>query len=246
MSTASSHDDPFSPEAERAVSERIQTTARHGINVPQQHPAVNGVTADFWDELYGSKSQMWSGTVNHTLARLVAEVAPGSALDLGCGEGGDALWLASRGWQVTAVDISAVALARAEAAAANAGLAGRIDWQLHDLELTFPDGVYDLVSAQFLQTPLPFERAQTLRRAAAAVAPGGLLVIVGHAAMPAWSTHTPPEGSMPSPQEVLDGLELNQWDWAVERAEVVERPGVGPDGEHGELLDSVVVARRLA
>src|SRR5205809_606070 len=83
------------------------------------------------------------------------------------GEGGDSLRFASRGWQMTGVDISQTALARASAAARNAGLV--IDFQRHDLAVTFPEGSYDLVSAQFLQSPIEFPRAAVLQSAAGAV-----------------------------------------------------------------------------
>ncbi|MFJ5924736.1 FAD-dependent oxidoreductase [Kitasatospora sp. NPDC092948] len=139
---------------------------------------------EFWENRYGESEQIWSGRPNASLTREVADLAPGHALDLGCGEGGDAIWLAQQGWQVTAVDISQVALDRAAARAAVEGVADRISWQRTDLANAFPTGRYDLVSAQFLHSPAEFPRERVLRHAADAVAPGGTLLIVSHAVAP--------------------------------------------------------------
>lgn len=133
-----------------------------------------------WDELYRSRDQLFSGNPNGVLVTEIADLAPGQALDLGCGEGADALWLAHRGWQVTAVDISEVALGRAAAAAAATGLPGRIAWTRADLTRTPPPaGAFDLVSAQYF--PLPRHLGDAgLRSLLAAVAPGGTLLLAFH------------------------------------------------------------------
>ncbi|MFF0298421.1 FAD-dependent oxidoreductase [Kitasatospora sp. NPDC004614] len=149
---------------------------------------------EFWEARYGESEQIWSGRPNASLTHEVTGLAPGHALDLGCGEGGDAIWLAQQGWQVTAVDISQVALDRAAARAAAAGVADRISWQRTDLANAFPSGSYDLVSAQFLHSPAEFPRERVLRHAADAVAPGGTLLIVSHAVAPArHQNHAPDE-----------------------------------------------------
>ena len=195
----------------------------------------------FWDDLYGQREQVWSGRVNASLERRAADLPPGRALDLGCGEGADALWLAERGWQVAAVDISATALGRARAEAGRRGLA--VDWRQVDLADELPPGPYDLVSAQFLQSPVILPRAQVLRRAAAELRLGGLLLVVGHAAAPPWSEHRPDPSLMPSASAVLADLALGE-EFEVLEADDVLRPAVGPDGEPAELLDSVVLVRR--
>lgn len=152
---------------------------------------------------------MWSGRANPILVSTVEAKAPGSALDLGCGEGGDAVWLARLGWQVTAVDISPTALARGASAAQEAGVGDRIDWQRHDFEHSFPTGTFDLVSSQFLQTPLDLPRERVLQSAAQAVAPGGLLLIVSHAEFPPWAQHQHDHDvHFPSPEEILADLAL--------------------------------------
>ena len=195
----------------------------------------------FWEDLYGEKPQVWSGRVNAVLEQRVTDLAPGRALDLGCGEGADALWLAERGWAVTAVDISDTALARARAEAARRGLT--VDWRRQDLADQVPAGPYDLVSAQFLQSPVTRPRAEVLRGAGRQLAPGGLLLVVGHAAAPPWAEHRPDPALMPSAAEVLRELDLGAG-WEVLEAAEVTRPVTAPDGHPAELLDSVVLVRR--
>jgi len=139
-------------------------------------------TAEFWDDRYGSAGQIWSGQPNPQLLAQAAGLTPGEALDVGCGEGADAIWLAAQGWTVTAVDISAVALDRAAAHAAARGreIAGRISWRQADLMTWDPAGrQFDLVSAQFVYLP-EAELWALHRRLAAAVRPGGTLLIVLH------------------------------------------------------------------
>ncbi|WP_229796335.1 class I SAM-dependent methyltransferase, partial [Saccharothrix coeruleofusca] len=107
----------------------------------------------FWEQMYRSRERLFSGAPNGVLVTEVADLPPGQALDVGCGEGGDALWLARRGWRVTAVDISHTALSRA--AAAGADVAGRVAWKHGDLTATPPPaGAFDLVSIQYF----PLER----------------------------------------------------------------------------------------
>ncbi|KFF60602.1 hypothetical protein JF66_03210 [Cryobacterium sp. MLB-32] len=192
----------------------------------------------------GDKGQMWSGHANAALEREAAGLEPGTALDLGSGEGGDALWLAHGGWQVTAVDISTTALSRGEGRAESAGLADRIRWVQADLAVWQPESTFDLVSAQFLQSPVELPREQILRRAASAVAPGGQLLIVGHAAFPKWSTHRAQPEDTPSPEHVLASLALSADEWTVITKELFEREATGPDGTTDTLTDSILRVRR--
>ncbi|MEW2381888.1 methyltransferase domain-containing protein [Micromonospora sp. NPDC047707] len=209
-----------------------------------RQPDVDVEAARFWDELYGERDQIWSGRPNPHLVDVAGPLPAGTALDLGCGEGADAIWLAGRGWRVTAVDISATALDRAAARADADGVAARIDFQRHDLLRTFPEGVFDLVSAQFLQSPLDFPREDVLRAAARAVAPGGRLLVVEHGEMPPWSRHAHPHVRFPTPEETLAGLDLDTGRWHTERVDGVPRPATGPDGQPATLLDNVVLVRR--
>mgnify|MGYP001279531064 CR=1 FL=1 len=206
--------------------------------------AGTGSAEQYWEAFYQERDSVWSGRPNRLLVREVAALPPGSALDLGCGEGADAVWLAEQGWQVTAVDISATALRRAAGRAADAGLAGRIDWQRHDLARSFPAGRFDLVSAQYLHSPVApaDERASILRRAAEAVAPGGILLVVGHASGPSW--HAGPPVRFPTNAEVLAALALAPEQWQIETDEVVTSALTAPDGRPGTRADSILKLRR--
>ncbi|MEU8324536.1 FAD-dependent oxidoreductase [Nonomuraea sp. NPDC048881] len=196
----------------------------------------------FWDERYGQSERIWSGNPNVRLVEEVADLAPGTALELGCGEGADAVWLARRGWRVTAADISGVALARAAVHAAEAGVAERVDWQRHDLAESFPEGEYDLVTASYLHSPAELSREKVLRAAAAAVAPGGQLLVLGHAGPPPWEPEARVE--LPTPQQVLDALELAEGEWEVLRAEEFERAQTAPGGAPAVRVDNVLRIRR--
>ncbi|NJQ14298.1 SAM-dependent methyltransferase [Streptomyces bohaiensis] len=198
---------------------------------------------EFWDARYAAEDRIWSGRVNAPLVEHTAELAPGSALDLGAGEGGDALWLAARGWRVTAVDISRVALERAAALAAERGVADRIDWQHHDLGATFPAGRFDLVSAQFLHSWGPLPREAVLRRAAQAVLPGGTLLVVGHAEVPGGRQQHDHRVRLPGAAEVRESLGLAAG-WEVEVCADVDREGTRPDGTPLTFRDAVLRARR--
>ncbi len=198
-----------------------------------------------WEEHYGERERVWSGRVNTRLAEVADALTPGRALDLGCGEGADAVWLAECGWRVTAVDISQTALDRAASEADARGVGHRIDFQHHDLTESFPDGVFDLVSAQFLHSVVPMDRPKLLRGAADAVAPGGTLLIVDHAGPPPWASklhHHHHE--FPSAEEVLASLDLEAAQWDRIRLESVERDATGPNGEQAVLIDNVMVLRR--
>ncbi|MGW5435407.1 class I SAM-dependent methyltransferase [Nocardia asteroides] len=198
---------------------------------------------EFWEGFYAERDQIWTGNANKTLVREVTGMSPGTALDLGCGEGGDAIWLAAQGWRVTAVDVSATAMERGARHAADAGV--QITWERHDLQESFPAGTFDLVSAQFLHSPVERtdERATILRKAAAAVAPGGVLVIGSHAHWPTWVTTPPEHVAFPTIEDMLGQLALGP-EWQVETAELVTSPSTSPEGVEGERADSVLRLRR--
>jgi len=200
-------------------------------------------TAEFWDAHYSQRSQIWSGRPNGILVDEVADLTPGRALDIGCGEGADAIWLARQGWHVTAVDVSRTALERAATAAKEAGVEALLEWQWHDLAHTFPSGVYDLVNAQYLHAPIELPRDEILRRAASVVGPGGTLLVVGHASAPPWARHGHEHGEFPQPDEVALALGLPESDWDLVTCEVRRRKTVSPDGDPATVSDSVVKAR---
>ncbi|MGW0889575.1 SAM-dependent methyltransferase [Saccharopolyspora sp. NPDC002578] len=198
-----------------------------------------------WNEMYAGDEHRWSGQANTALVSETADLPPGRVLDLGSGEGGDALWFAAHGWQVTAVDLSAVALGRARTRSAEAGLDDRIQWRELDLATDFPDGEYDLVSAQFLHSWGDLPREEVLRKAADAVAPGGTLLVESHCGVPAWETDPHPDVHFPTPQEVLDSLGLPDGEWDVQVCAEHERTQTGPDGTDTTRIDSTVKVRRL-
>jgi SAM-dependent methyltransferase len=197
-----------------------------------------------WEQRYAESDRVWSGRVNVRLAEVVSPLPAGHALDLGCGEGADACWLAEHGWTVVAVDISDTALQRATAAAEAKGLADRIEFVQHDLSESFPDGTFDLISAQFLHSMIPFDRPRLLRRAATAVRPGGVLLIVDHAGPPPWPSKLDHHHhEFPSAEEVIGALDLGD-DWERVRADTAQRKAEGPDGEIWPWIDNVIVLRR--
>ena len=142
---------------------------------------------DAWEARYSGHGQVWSGQPNPQLVAEVSGLTPGTALDVGCGEGGDVIWLAQHGWQVTGADFSAQGLARAAAHAEQAGVADRTDWWQVDARSFEAEGrSYDLVTTHFLHPP-DGGMVEVTRRLCEAVAPGGHLLVVGHAPS---DTHT--------------------------------------------------------
>ena len=232
-------------------------------------PAPSPVAAH-WEGEYAGDHKRWSGAVNATTAAVIGQLPPGDALDLGCGEGGDAVWLAEQGWHVTAVDISPTALTRGAQAAAERGVAGRIDWVSADLATWSTDQPVDLVTASFLHSEVELPRTDILRRAAERVRPGGHLLVVSHvfeseADIPPWaraaehqqeadetgpSAHTHGAGAhpghtLPSPAEQLEALAPDPREWEIVLDEIRQREAVGPDGVQRALLkDGVLLLRR--
>lgn len=223
-------------------TDHTHPAAEHAHDAGHAHPN----TAEFWDALYGERDQVWSGRPNAVLADRASELPPGRALDLGCGEGGDAIWLAGRGWAVTAVDVSAVAVERARRHAVDAGVGDRIAFEQRDVAFTgLPEGPFDLVSAQFFQSPLELDTATLLTEAAHLVRPAGTMLVVSHAAAPSWSAGRHEHMNFPTPDQTLEALALDPGQWDVAEARVVQREATGPNGEQGTLLDCVVRATRL-
>jgi SAM-dependent methyltransferase len=200
----------------------------------------------FWDGVYAARPAATDPRPNVRLTETATDLPPGRALDLGCGAGGDALWLARRGWRVTAVDISAVAVDRLTDLARAHGLGDRVAAERHDLGAFTPHGPFDLVSAHYLHTPLDLDRAGVLRAAAHALAPGGLLLVVDHGSIAPWSWDQDPEARHPTPHEVAAGIALDPAGWTVERADAPRRIATGPDGSTAEVTDHVLLVRRTA
>jgi SAM-dependent methyltransferase len=203
-------------------------------------------TQEFWDERYGSAEAIWSGNPNPHLVATASARAPGTALDVGSGEGADAIWLATHGWQVTGVDISAVALDRAAAHAAKAGdqIAARITWERADVLSWDPaPRRYDLVSAHFMQLPQPV-LTELHHRLAAAVRPGGTLLIVGHHPSDLeTSAHRPHRPDLMFTADQVAAT-LDPDDWETVSAAAPERQILDPDGQQITIRDAVLRAVR--
>jgi SAM-dependent methyltransferase len=201
--------------------------------------------AEFWDERYGTSPQVWSGHVNAVVRDEVAGLSPGRALDVGCGEGGDALWLAENGWEVLGVDLSQVAIDRAAERAVETGLDGRTAWERRDLlAWSPPSQAYDLVTVAFVH--LPTEDRRTVYAAlAAAVAPGGSIVVTAHHPSDIGVVPRPPYPDLFFTEDDLVA-DLQDWagDWEVVTAEARPRPGTHPEGHAVTLYDTVLRARR--
>lgn len=190
-----------------------------------------------WDERYRQAQWVWSAAPNQFAAEALGEREPGYALDLACGEGRNALWLAEKGWRVTGVDFSQVALGKARALAEARGLL--VDWVAADVTDYRPErGAYDAVLIAYLHLAPP-RLASVLRHAASALAPGGMLVVVGHdAANPAEGVGGPQDPDILYTPEAVAG-ELAEL--RVERAERIRRP---VEGAPRPALDTLVIATR--
>ncbi len=206
--------------------------------------ALERWSAEFWDERYSSAPALWSGHVNATVVDETSELPRGRALDVGCGEGGDALWLAERGWQVLGIDVSRVALDRAAGHAHTAGpdVAGRLTWERRDLLTWAPAAsTYDLVSVPFLHLPSA-TRTRVYAGLAAAVAPGGTFLVVAHHPSDIGVVPRPPEPDLFFTAEDLAADLDDRWD--VLTCESRARPGTHPDGHDVTLHDTVLRAVR--
>ncbi|MFW6725029.1 class I SAM-dependent methyltransferase [Streptomyces sp. MAR4 CNY-716] len=195
-----------------------------------------------WDARYRSRDRVFSGRPNAVLVAEAADLPPGRALDAGCGEGADALWLARRGWQVTAVDIARTALERGAAAAAGADLPGRVAWTYGDLiAAPPPPGPYDLVSIHYVPLPRQADNA-ALHALLATVAPGGTLLFATHAL--AELSPRPEDGFDPAdyyqPDDIAPLLDRH---WKILVNGTRPRPAAAPDGTR-HTRDAVLRARR--
>lgn len=240
---------PFSPEAERANAARFAGDHRHGIQ-PENTTVITGPFDEaFWDARYSETASIWSGNPNPQLVVETADLPVGHALDIGSGEGGDAIWLASRGWRVTGVDISQVVLDRAASKAreVDATMASRIVWERHDLTEWAPaPATYDLVSAQFMH--LPLEQRQTLfRDLASAVAAGGTLLIVAHDERDVPTGHRwDIPGMFYTAEEIAADLDPSAWDVQVRESRPREvASGHSDDHDHGHTTVHDVVLRAV-
>jgi SAM-dependent methyltransferase len=198
-----------------------------------------------WDERYRSSDRVWSGRPNPQLVAEISELTPGRALDVGCGEGADAIWLARRQWEVEAVDISGVALERAAAHAKDVDpeASGRIEWRRADLIAEPPEpATFDLVSAQFMQLP-PELRVTLFRALVGAVRPGGTILVVGHHPSDLGSgVRRPPMPELFYTADEMAGLLDDTW--SVDVKEARPRKATATDGVEVTIHDAVLRATR--
>ena len=200
-----------------------------------------GFAREDWNERYAQKELVWTAEPNRRFAAEVEGLEPGRALDLACGEGRNAVWLAERGWRVTGVDFSDVALAKAAELAASRGV--EVDWIVADLLDYEPEPrAFDLVAVLYLQLRRD-QLLHALRTAAGAVAPGGTLLVVGHDTTNLTGGHGGPKDAavLYTAEDVVPAL----GDLVVEQAEAVERTVPLEDGE-AVAIDALVRAHRTA
>jgi SAM-dependent methyltransferase len=202
-----------------------------------EHTHVHDGPQD-WDDHYAEHGDgLWSGMANEALIAIASDLAPGRALDVGCGEGADALWLAARGWQVTALDISTIAIERARLAAEGS----TVDWLAADIADGPPATDYDLVSVMYPALPRSEDDART-RALLACVRSGGVLLGVWHAPIDLDTAHG--HGFDPEAYVQMEDL-IGALDdeWAVVVAESRRRSTpLGPEGQF--TFDTVLVIRR--
>ena len=217
------------------------TQPRQQHSDPQSDAAHS---ASRWEERYASVEQLWSGRPNDWLPELATDWSPGIALEIGCGEGADVLWLAERGWQVIGLDLSATAIGRLTGQAERLGVASRVTGRVHDAGDGLPAGPFDLVTSFYVHgghEPGSLDLVALLSDAAARVAPGGRLVTAVHCANPPWHRHG---ARTYRPDELLAALRRACEGWDVELAEERPREAVGPDGAPGLRSDTVLCLRR--
>jgi SAM-dependent methyltransferase len=198
-----------------------------------------GFAREDWNARYAAKELLWTAEPNRLFALEMEGLEPGRALDLACGEGRNAVWLAERGWRLTAVDFSDVALEKARRLAASRGV--EVEWVVVDLLAFEPDPrSFDLVALLYLQLPHE-ELERAVAAAAEAVAPGGTLIVLGHDTRNLTEGHGGPKDAsvLYTPADVV------RWvgDLVVERADTVHRSVPLEDGE-AVALDAFVRARR--
>ena len=226
-----------------AVISRVRASSVPGVTEHRRPESSGrpGFAREDWNARYAQKELVWSAQPNRLFAAEVGGLPPGRALDLACGEGRNAVWLAERGWRVTGVDFSDVALAKAAELAASRGV--DVEWVVADVLEHEPDPrAFDLAALLYLQLPRE-ELLQAVRSAARAVAPGGTLVVLGHDTTNLAYGHGGPKDAsvLYTAEDVVPAL----GDLVVERAEAVERSVPLEQGE-AVAIDAFVRAHRPA
>ncbi|MET8040533.1 class I SAM-dependent methyltransferase [Micromonospora sp. NPDC005215] len=205
---------------------------------------------DYWDQIWDGDraAAMAASQPNPHLMREVGDLAPGTALDAGCGAGAEAIWLATGGWQVTAADIATAALAHAAERAAASGVADRVRWVEADLSTWQPAARYDLVTTHYAHPAMP--QLDFYERIASWVAPAGTLFIVGHLHHQDHASATghghdetePPASASVTAADITARLDPLVWD--VRTARESHRALAGHGGHAVSIHDVVVRASR--
>lgn len=203
---------------------------------------MRDLSRESWEERYRSKPAVWSRLPNPPLVDEVEQIVePGTALDVGCGEGADAIWLAQHGWLVTAVDLSATAIERAREHAEAAGVSQHATFTDDDLEdVITAHAPWNLVTSQYTH---PEQGGRWLvETLATAVAPGGMLLVVGHDPTdPHAASHPDLRDAAFTAADVASALDRDRWEVS---ATVRERTTREPSGGERLWRDSVLLARR--
>lgn len=195
-------------------------------------------SAEWWDEQYAKVDRTRSRPPHHLVAELLADVEPGRALDLGAGEGRNALWLAERGWKVTAVDFSRVAVDWGRRSAAERGV--EVDWVLGDIHSSLPEGPFDLALMVYVH-PAEEARRELLVEMSRALAPGGRVLVIGRDLADLGSGHAGPSDPerLYTPERLIGAFQEVE----VERCESVQRPSE-PGDERPPPNDTLAWGRR--
>ena len=211
---------------------------------------------DYWDQIWTGEraGSMGTSEANPHLIQEVGGLAPGSAIDAGCGAGAETIWLATQGWTVTAADVAEAALELAEQRAAAAGVAGQVQWVQADLSTWEPDGQYDLVTTHYAHPEMP--QLEFYDRIASWVAPQGTLLIVGHLRHQGHDhdhrstqsdghgdEQTQPPSAATATADAITAL-LDPGVWAIATAKESHRTLPGPGGRPTTVHDVVVRASR--
>lgn len=221
----------------------------------EESSAVHTFGREYWDQVWTGDRVAATGSSqpNPHLVREVGDLAPGTALEAGCGAGAEAIWLAQRGWRVTGVDIATAALNRAAERAADVRVvAKRVQWVHADLSTWEPSSRYDLVTTHYAHPAIP--QLEFYDRAASWVAPGGTLLIVGHLHYDATAGENahghqhgdacdgPPDSVSTTAAMITARLDFTEW--KIVTAEELHRMVSGPGGHEATIHDVVVRATR--
>jgi 2-polyprenyl-3-methyl-5-hydroxy-6-metoxy-1,4-benzoquinol methylase len=197
---------------------------------------------DEWNARYSASELVWGVEPNRFVAAEAGDLPAGRALDLACGEGRNAIWLAQRGWRVIAADFADAAIEKGRKLAAGVGV--EVDWRVDDVVTWVPpDRSFDLVLCSYLQLP-PDERAVVFTNAAAAVAPGGTFLVVAHDTRNLTDGYGGPQEA-PVLYRAADVVQFLDGFTIVQAGEIV-REVTRPDGTAAHAIDCLVRAQRSA